>query len=106
MYTRPSAWVAVLICGVDRSDGEGELGERDRHSITGGGVGGEFVVTAAQVLDERVPVATIRSDRSFLDSAHGSEPGLEPAWSASIRLFGYFVVLCRASGSMSSTMRG
>ena len=38
-----------------RSDREGELGERDRHSIKGGGVGAEFVVSAAQVLDERVP---------------------------------------------------
>jgi len=50
----------------------GELGERDRHSITGGGVGGEFVVTAAQVLDERVPGGDDPQRSVCLDSARGS----------------------------------
>ena len=35
-----------LTCG--RSDREGELGKRDGHPIKGGGVGGEFAVSAAQ----------------------------------------------------------
>ena len=37
-----------LTCRVDQI--ARALGERGRHSITGGGVGGEFVVSAAQVL--------------------------------------------------------
>ena len=55
-----------------RSDGEGELGERDRHSIKGGGVGAEFVAAASQVLDERVPGGDDPQRSVCLDPAHGS----------------------------------
>ena len=37
------------------SDGHGELVECRADAVPGGDVGGEFVVAAAQILDERVP---------------------------------------------------
>jgi hypothetical protein len=59
-------------------DGLHQLFEGDPYAGLEGLLGGEFVVSATQVLDEGMP-SSHRSSCAQLWAAHGSEPCLEPA---------------------------
>jgi hypothetical protein len=54
------------------------LAERDADSVLWRRVGGEFVVSATQVLDERVPGRDGSSRGQSFQSAHRPQPALEP----------------------------
>jgi hypothetical protein len=45
------------------SDGHRELVEGCAEPVAGGDIGGEFIVAAVKILDERCPAARIRADR-------------------------------------------
>ena len=63
---------------VERSDSCSEFNERDSDAeMTVAGVGAEFVVAAAEVLDERVTANHYRRAAVGFEAAHRSEPGLE-----------------------------
>ncbi len=78
---RRAAHAALLRCsragpaesadGPGRSDGEGEFGERSRHTIQDRGLGREFVVVTPQVLHERVPGGDDAQRSVSLEPAHG-----------------------------------
>ena len=72
----------------------------------GGFVGGDFVVPAAQVLNECVPCCQGLSGPEAFQSAHRTEPGFQPAWSASTGLLAYRSTTCSAAGTCSSSTRG
>jgi len=57
VLSRPETWQRRVGCLVVWSYGQGKLGERCRETTVGVGVGGEFVVAAAKVLDEGMPGA-------------------------------------------------
>jgi hypothetical protein len=66
--------------GDDRlSDGHRELVECHVDAVAGGDVGGEFVVTASEVLDEDVPGGQDPRGPVAFESAHRPQPGLQPA---------------------------
>src|SRR6266851_1818923 len=72
----PGAW----LCGLAGwSDGGGELVEGVADPVAGGDVGGEFVVAAAQILDEGVPGGDDPRGAVAFQAAHRPEPGLQPA---------------------------
>ena len=62
-----------------RSDGRRELVKGLAKSVAGGGVGGEFIVAAAEVLDERVPGGDDPYGPVTFQAAHRPQPGLQPA---------------------------
>jgi hypothetical protein len=73
------------------SEAEHKFGERHSDTITGGHVGGEFVVAAAYVLHERAwPAAMVRRERIVFSPRIGRSRALSRAWSASARLFAYW----------------
>ena len=61
------------------SDGHRELVECCADPVAGGDVGGEFVVAAAEVLDEGMPGGQGPRGAVALQAAHRPEPGLQPA---------------------------
>jgi hypothetical protein len=65
-------------CGA-RSNGEGEFGEGRREPMPRIGIHAEFVVAAAEVLDERVPCADDPGEAEPFGTAHRPQPGLQPA---------------------------
>ena len=70
------------------------------------GVQAEFVVAAAQVLDERMPSANHLGRAEPFEPTHQSEPGLEPTMIGFDGLFAYCSTTWHAEGSSSSTTRG
>src|SRR5450755_4146145 len=60
------------------SDCRRELVEGFVEPVAGEGAGGEFVVAAADVLDEGVTGGEDPRGPGALESAHGPEPGFEP----------------------------
>ncbi|OHV41053.1 hypothetical protein BCD49_38980 [Pseudofrankia sp. EUN1h] len=61
------------------SEGPSELGERLREPAMGFGVGGTFVVAAADVLDEGVPGSDDLGAAEAFEPAHRPQPGFQPA---------------------------
>jgi hypothetical protein len=59
------------------SDGDGEFGERCGESVVFGSVGGDLVVSASQVLNERVSGRDDPCGAMSFESAHRAEPGFE-----------------------------
>ena len=47
--------------------------------VAGGDVGGEFIVTTAEVLDERVPGGDDPCGAVAFQAAHRPQPSLQPA---------------------------
>ena len=62
-----------------RSDGHGEFGEHGGESVLLGCIGGDLILAAARVLHEPVPSGDDLGGAVSFESAHGSEPGFEPA---------------------------
>ena len=62
-----------------RSDGEGEFGEGRGEPMVRVEVKGEFVVAAAEVLDEGVPRTDHSRRAQPFKTAHRPQPGLEPS---------------------------
>jgi hypothetical protein len=60
------------------SDGHRELVESCRDPVAGGDVDGEFVVAAAEILDERVPGSQDPRGPVALQSAHRPQPRFQP----------------------------
>ena len=71
----------------------------------GGDFGGEFVVAAAQVLDEGVPGGEDPRGAVPFQAAHRPQPGLQPAMISLDRIVGIPLV-CSAEGTSSSRTRG
>jgi hypothetical protein len=66
--------------GDDRlSDCHRELVEGCADPVAGGDVGGEFIVAAAEVLDERVPSGDDPRGAVAFQSAHRSQPRFQAA---------------------------
>ena len=61
------------------SDSHRELVEGLAEPVAGGGIGGEFVVAAVQILDERVPGGENARGAAAFQAAHRPEPGCQPA---------------------------
>jgi hypothetical protein len=61
------------------SDGHRELVEGFAEPVAGGDIGGEFVVAAVQILDERVPGGENTRGAVAFQAAHRPEPGFQPA---------------------------
>ncbi len=57
----------------------GELGEGCRKSVLGFGVDAEFVVSAAEILDEGVPGSDDLGGAETFQSPHRPQSGLQPA---------------------------
>ena len=66
------------LSGAD-SDGESEFGERVGEAMSGVGVDAEFVVAAAQVLDEGMTGADHSCRAEPCEPAHRPQPGFQPA---------------------------
>jgi len=62
-----------------RSNGEGEFGERRQELSFRVGIDAEFVVAAAEVLEERVAGADHAGGAQPFESAHRPHSGLEPS---------------------------
>jgi hypothetical protein len=84
------------------SDGSGEFGERGRDAPMRPDFDAEFVVTASDVLHERVPADDHACSLVAFEPRIGLSRALSRPWSASIRLFAYCSVLWNASGMSSS----
>ena len=81
---------AVRFC----SDGSGEFAERGRDAAMGSGFDAEFVVTATNVLHQRVTAHDREGDAVTFESTHRPKSRLfKRPRSASIRLFAYRSVL-------------
>ncbi len=61
------------------SDGEGEFGEARFEPVAGLGIEAEFVVSAAQVLNERMSATDHLGAAEPLQTSHWTSPGLQPA---------------------------
>ena len=61
------------------SDGKGEFGEARLEPATGLGIEAEFVVSTAQVLDERMPATDKLGGADAFQAAHRWRAGLQPA---------------------------
>jgi len=60
------------------SDGHRELAEGCACPVAGGDIDGEFIMTAAEILDERVPGRDDPRGPVALQAAHRPEPGFQP----------------------------
>ena len=75
--------------------------------MAGGDVGGEFVVAAAEVLDERVPGGSDPRGPEAFQPAHRPQPGLQPAMIGFDGVVGVRSLdVCSAEGISSSRTRG
>ena len=70
------------------SDGKGEFGEDHREPAAGLGIEAEFVVSAAQVLDERMSATDHLGAAEPLQTSHRTSPGLQPAMISFDRVVG------------------
>ena len=61
------------------SDGHRELVEGFAEPVAGGDIGGEFVVAAVQILDERVPGGENTRGAVAFQAVHRPKPGFQPA---------------------------
>ena len=84
------------------SDGPGELEEGGRDAAMSSGFDTEFVVTATNVLHERVTADDHASRVVAFESAHGPEPRLEPAVVGLDPVVRILLVLWNAAGINSS----
>jgi hypothetical protein len=87
-------------------EGHSELVERDADPILRRQIGGDRVVAATQVLQERLPRVMVRAQARRLRPRIGRSRDLSRPWSESIELFACCSVTCRAAGARSSSTRG
>jgi hypothetical protein len=74
--------------------GVGEFGERLREAQLCRAFGGEFVVSAAEVLDEGVPGGDSRGRAEAFQTAHRPQPSLQPT------MISFYPVVCVLLGDM------
>jgi hypothetical protein len=79
-----------------QSDGDGEFSEGRREPMLPVGIHAEFVVAAAQVLDEGVPGADHSGRAELFEAAHRSQSGLESAMVSFDEIID--VLLCDVAG--------
>ncbi len=70
------------------SNGRRELVEGCLDPVAGGDIGGDFVVSAAQILDERMPGGDDPRGPVAFQAAHRPQPGLQPPMIGFDRIIG------------------
>jgi hypothetical protein len=72
-------WQSALMPVIGCSEGRGELVEGIAEPVARGDIRGEFIVTAAEVLDDGVPDGQDPRGSVAFEAAHRSQPRLQPA---------------------------
>jgi hypothetical protein len=88
------------------SDRCSQLLEHDRHPPACRRPNRQFVVTAADILDQGVPGDDDPGAAVVLEPAHRPQPRFQPAMIGLERLLAYRSVRCHAAGSNSSSTIG
>ncbi len=82
-----------------------ELGEGRGDPMPRVDIDTEFVVSAAEVLDECVPVLITCTERSLLSPRIALSRAFNGPWAVSTALFAYCSITWHAAGSSSSSTR-